>query len=169
MNLALSLVSAAERHPEAEAVVEGDVRLTYADLRTRAARIAGGLAELGVARGDRVAAVVKCRRETVELYWASQWLAATFVPLSHRVSQADLDYCREDSGAKVFLGVDVEVEPLLRDENPVALDLDEREESLMLYTSGTTGRPKGVPRSHRADRAGGLSQALQHEIGRAHV
>ena len=35
----------------------------------------------------------------------------------------------------------------------------------MLYTSGTTGRPKGVPRSHRADRAGGLSQALQHGLG----
>ena len=35
----------------------------------------------------------------------------------------------------------------------------------MLYTSGTTGRPKGVPRSHRADRAGGLSQALQHGYG----
>jgi 2-furoate---CoA ligase len=34
----------------------------------------------------------------------------------------------------------------------------------MLYTSGTTGRPKGVPRSHRADRAGGLSQALQHGL-----
>ena len=32
----------------------------------------------------------------------------------------------------------------------------------MLYTSGTTGRPKGVPRSHRADRAGGLSQVVQH-------
>jgi 2-furoate---CoA ligase len=47
-------------------------------------------------------------------------------------------------------------------EHPGALDRDERETSLMLYTSGTTGRPKGVPRSHRADRAGGLSQALQH-------
>jgi 2-furoate---CoA ligase len=35
----------------------------------------------------------------------------------------------------------------------------------MLYTSGTTGRPKGVPRSHRADRAGGWSQALQHGYG----
>ena len=162
MNLALSLLSAAERHPDAEAVVEGDVRLTYADLRTRAAQIAGGLADLGVVRGDCVAAVVKCRHETVELYWACQWLGATFVPLSHRVSQADLDYCRDDSGAKVFLGVDFDVEPLLRDESPGLLDLDDREESLMLYTSGTTGRPKGVPRSHRADRAAGLSQALQH-------
>ena len=35
----------------------------------------------------------------------------------------------------------------------------------MLYTSGTTGRPKGVPRSHRADRAGAWSQALQHGYG----
>ena len=39
------------------------------------------------------------------------------------------------------------------------------EPSLLLYTSGTTGRPKGVPRSHRADRAGAWSQALQHGYG----
>ena len=43
--------------------------------------------------------------------------------------------------------------------SPVA-DLDDRETSIFLYTSGTTGRPKGVPRSHAAERAGGLSQAL---------
>src|SRR5207244_7598497 len=48
------------------------------------------------------------------------------------------------------------------EEHPGVLDLDEGAESLMLYTSGTTGRPKGVPRSHRADRAGGASQVLQH-------
>jgi len=162
VNLALSLLAMAERRPEAEAVVDGDVRLTYAELRERAARLAGGLAERGVATGDRVAAVVRCRRQSVELYWACQWLGATFVPLSHRVSQADLDYCRADCGAKAWFDVDVDLEPLYGDEHPGALDRDEREESLMLYTSGTTGRPKGVPRSHRADRAGGLSQALQH-------
>jgi 2-furoate---CoA ligase len=160
MNLALSLLYAAERHPEAEAVVQGDARLTYAQLRERAARIAAGL---DVQPGERVAAVVKNRLESVELYWACQWAGALFVPLSHRLAQADLDYCVEDSGAARVFAVDADLGELrAAAEHPGALERDEREPSLMLYTSGTTGRPKGVPRSHRADRAGGLSQALQH-------
>lgn len=163
MNLALTLLYAAERTPDAEALVQGSYRLTWAELRRRAARLAGGLAAMGVGAGDRVAAVVKCRAQSVELYWATQWLGATFVPLSHRVSEADIAYCREDSQAKAFFPVDADLEPLAAaDEHPGALDRDDRAESLMLYTSGTTGRPKGVPRSHRADRAAGLSQALQH-------
>jgi 2-furoate---CoA ligase len=162
MNLAQSLLAAAERHHDAEAVVDGHRRLTYGELFSHAQRLAGGLAADGIRSGDRVAAVVKCRLESVELYWACQWLGATYVPLSHRVSQADLDYCREDSGATASFDVDAVLAPLDGAAHPGALDGDERGESLMLYTSGTTGRPKGVPRSHRADRAGGLSQALQH-------
>jgi 2-furoate---CoA ligase len=162
VNLALSLLYAAERHPEAEAVVHGETRLTYAALRERAARIAGRLAGRGLGPGDRLAAVVRCRHETVQVYWACQWLGATFLPLSPRASAADLAYCREDSGAKLFLEADAVIEELLADEHPGALDADDEAESLMLYTSGTTGRPKGVPRSHHADRAGGLSQVVQH-------
>ena len=162
MNLALSLLAAAERHPAAVAVVDGPTRLTYAELLDGARRLAGGLAEHGIGRGDRFAAIVKPRRETVLLYWAAQWLGATIVPLSHRVPQADVDYCVEDSQAKELFPVDVDVESLLADPHPGALDLDESAESLMLYTSGTTGRPKGVPRSHRADRAAGLSQVVHH-------
>jgi 2-furoate---CoA ligase len=160
VNLALSLLYAAERTPGAEAVVQGETRFTYAALAERAARLAGGLAAEGLGPGDRLAAVVRPRHQSAQLYWACQWLGATFVPLSPRVSAADIAYCREDSGARLFLEADIDIEPLLGDEYSGALDLPDGDESLMLYTSGTTGRPKGVPRSHRADRAGGLSQVV---------
>jgi 2-furoate---CoA ligase len=153
VNLAASLLYAAERNPEAEAVVDGEVRLTYAQLLERAARVASGLE-----RGSRVAAVVRPRAETVVIYWACQWAGSTFVPLSPRASAADLAYCREDSGAATLVEDGAE---LPRGESaPGALDARDEDESLMLYTSGTTGKPKGVPRSHRADRAGGLSQVV---------
>ena len=120
-------------------------------------RIAGGL---DVGEGDRVALVLDNRVETALLYWAAQWAGAVFVPLSWRLSEEERAYCIGDCGASVV----VRDGDALPDgaEHAGALDRDERETSLMLYTSGTTGRPKGVPRSHRADRAGAWSQALQH-------
>jgi 2-furoate---CoA ligase len=169
MNLALGLLYAAERTPEREALVADDRRLTYAALRERAARIASGLATRGVGRGDRVACVLANDPETVELYWGCQWLGAVIVPLSHRISASDLDYCIEDAGASLVVRRPAEVGELeASDEHPGAFDLDEREPSIQLYTSGTTGRPKGVPRSHRAERAGALSQVLQHGLRPRH-
>jgi 2-furoate---CoA ligase len=169
VNLALSLLYAAERTAEREALVADDRRLTYAELRARAARIATSLTGRGVARGDRVACVLANEAEAVELYWGCQWLGAVFVPLSHRASDADLDYCIVDSGASVTIREPGEVTELVAaDEHPGALDLEEHQPSIQLYTSGTTGRPKGVPRSHRAERAGGLSQVIQHGLRPGH-
>ena len=169
MNLALSLLYAAERTPDAEALVAEEERLTYADLRERAARIAAGLAARGVESGDRVACVLANEPETVELYWGCQWLGAVVVPLSHRISNDDLEYCISDCGAEVVIRDQSEIRELTAAHaHPGALDLDEREPSIQLYTSGTTARPKGVPRSHRAERAGGTSQVLQHGLRPGH-
>jgi 2-furoate---CoA ligase len=153
VNLAVSLIAACERHPELEAFPG----LPYGELLVRTQRLAGGL---DLKPGDRLAVVLDNRLETALLYWAAQWAGAVFVPLSWRVSEEELDYCLADSGARVVIrdGDELPSGP----EHPGTLDRSEHEPSLLLYTSGTTGRPKGVPRSHRADRAGGLSQALEH-------
>jgi len=169
VNLALSLLYASQRTPEAEALVGDGERLTYAGLRERAARIAQGLADHGVSRSDRVACVLANEPETVELYWGCQWLGACLVPLSRRLAPADLDYCLGDCGAVLVVREPGEARELVAaDEHPGALDLDDGEASIQLYTSGTTGRPKGVPRSHRAERAGGLSQIVHHGLRYGH-
>lgn len=153
MNLAQSLLAACERHPE----LESFPGLTYGELLPRIRRIAGGL---DAEPGSRVAVVLDNRLETALLYWAAQWAGVVFVPLSWRLSEEELDYCVTDCGAALVLR-DGDALPDGA-EHPGALSRGDGETSLMLYTSGTTGRPKGVPRSHRADRAGGWSQALQH-------
>jgi len=188
VNLARTLHYAAERAPDAEAIVDGELRITYSRLRDRAARLAGGLAALGVGRGDPVATVLKNRHENVELFWACQWLGAQFLPLSWRNPPSAVEYCVVDAGADVVVfepvsedhaaavegsgavlvaaagsSKDRTFDGLLESEAiDGALDLADSSTAIMLYTSGTTGRPKGVPRSHRAERAAGMSQALQH-------
>lgn len=169
MNLALSLLYAAERTPGAPALAGDRGRLTYLQLRDRAAQIAAALAVRGLGRGDRLACVLKNEVETVELYWGVQWLGACLVPLSHRASQADVDYCVADSDARIVVTDPEEVRELVGDgDHPGALDLDDREPSIQLYTSGTTGSPKGVSRSHRSERAAGLSQVVHHGLRYGH-
>ena len=185
MNLGEHLLACAERHPEALALVDGERRATYAELLAEVRAAAGGLAARGVRPGERVAATLKNRYETVVLYWASQWLGAVFVPLNWRLRPDELTYCVADCGARVLAieGASAEAatavpglpliavadspagEPLAAADGPAGpAAVDEREPALMLYTSGTTGRPKGVPRSHRAERAAALAQLVQLEL-----
>jgi 2-furoate---CoA ligase len=153
VNLARSLLAACERHPALEALPG----ILYGELLPSVRRIAGGL---GVEPGERVAVVLDNRLEAALLYWAAQWAGAVLVPLSWRLPDEQLEYCLDDCEARVVLR---EGDPLPDgNEHPGALDRGDGEVSLLLYTSGTTGRPKGVPRSHAADRAGAWSQALQH-------
>ena len=155
MNLARSLLAACERHPELEAFPGLTLRATCSAAR---ARIAGGL---GVGPGDRVATVLDNRLETALLYWAAQWAGAVFVPLSWRLRRGARLLPRRLRCAR-RASADGDAAPGRRRSTRARSTATTGEISLILYTSGTTGRPKGVPRSHRADRAGGLSQALQH-------
>jgi 2-furoate---CoA ligase len=185
VNLGEHLLACAERRPEAVALVDGAQRLTYAELLATTRLAAGGLVARGVGAGDHVAAALRNRLETAVLYWAAQWLGAVFVPLNWRLRADELSYCVADCDARVLAVEEASAaaasavpetpliaiagasagDPLEAVEGPAEpSDADDRDAALMLYTSGTTGRPKGVPRSHRAERSAALAQLVQLEL-----
>jgi len=162
---------------EVEAVRDGARRRTYAELDQRAARLAAGLARIGIEPGDRVALVASNRVEFVELYFASAALGCVLVPINWRLRAGEIAFQIEDAAARVVI-VEAQFEPLVEelrgtgDERswiglgessdgwPAFEDLiaDEPlprraatpdEVAVQMYTSGTTGTPKGALLTHR--------------------
>ncbi len=176
MNLGAVLARGVERDPRALAVVDGDRRRAYGEWLAEISAVAGGLRRRGIGPGDRLLVVLSNRRETATLYWACQMLGAVFTPFNWRAGGEEIAYVLDDAepaaavfeersraavaealgrgSATVALDVDDGGFDALASSDPVdgPAGVDEREPCLMLYTSGTTGRPKGVPRSHRAER-----------------
>ena len=86
MTLAQLLDRAAQRRPEATAVVDGARRLTYAELAVQAAALGRGLVDMGIGRGDRVLIALKNRLEHVLAYWALQTIGGVPTPVSFRLA-----------------------------------------------------------------------------------
>ncbi len=156
---------AAASRPDADALVFEGRRWTYRELDLEAARVASGLASLGVRAGERVAMLVGNRPEFVFALLGTLRLGAIAVPMGTRLQTPEIAYIVDHCGA-VALVHDEE----LSDRLPLAADVpglrsrmiecprgepmpatpDEHEEStaVILYTSGTTGRPKGAMLTH---------------------
>jgi fatty-acyl-CoA synthase len=85
-----------------EAVVDGDLRLTYADFLDRCDRWSGMLAKLGVANGDRVATIAPNSHQHLEQFYAIPALGAVIVPMNYRLTAEDFVYMVSHSGATVL-------------------------------------------------------------------
>lgn len=207
LDLGRTFLQSVERSPTALAIVDGELRLTYAQWFDKVCHVAGGLSALGLARGDHLLVVLQNRWEMATLHWACQFLGVVATPLNWRAKPDEVDYCAVDSGAKaiVFEAVSAEAvagsakaqqlarivvseahtadapravhgndatafddllnaAPLDRDNPPLSAGPEDI--SLMLYTSGTTGKPKGVPRRHRQERAAALAHVAQNSYRR---
>ncbi|CAN7589351.1 AMP-binding protein [Variovorax sp. LjRoot178] len=192
LDLATTFLQSVERSPHALALVDDGVRLTYAQWRDQVARAAAGLRKLGLARGDRLLSVLQNRHEAATLHWACQFVGVVIVPLNWRAKPEEIDYCLADADAKALVfeaaseaatqystgahavprigvgvlegdGATLTWAELLQGEATALESAAGADDvSLMLYTSGTTGKPKGVPRRHRQERAAALAHVAQN-------
>ena len=150
--LPASLLDMLSRHmaatPDDEAVVEiGGGRLSYQELWDAARRVAGGLADRGLARGDRVAVRYPAGLDWVLAFWGTLLAGSVPVAVNTRLAGPETEFVLADCGARVDLAPGTP----LPDGAPRPLpDLAARDIAGMFYTSGTTGRPKGVPTTHEA-------------------
>src|SRR5215813_9562019 len=192
-DLGRTFLAAVERSPDATAIVDGKRRLGYASWYEEIGRVAGGLTALGLKRGDRLAVILQNRLEMASLHWAYQFAGTVVTPLNWRIKPEELDYCLADADAAAIVFDDVAAdtvagaaaaqrllriaigkidaatcrfEDLQGGANGFAPRAGPEDLSLLLYTSGTTGPPKGVPRRHRAERAAALAHVAQNLYAR---
>ena len=165
--------AARARRPQHDAVVCEGQRWSYAETGARSERIAAGLAALGIASGDRVILFLSNRPEFLFVLLAVQRLAAIAVPVGVREQRPGLAYVANQSGAKAIVFDDALADRIPQgDEAPAlqarlpasglaAVDTDtvaapapiatlETDVAVILYTSGTTGHPKGAMLTHLA-------------------
>jgi long-chain acyl-CoA synthetase len=173
MNLAENLSSCAAATPDAPAVKLDDVVLSYAALDDASARVAGLLAAKGVGPGDRVGLMLPNVPQFPAVYYGILRLGAAAVPMNVLLKGRETAYYLSDPGARAVFAWEpfaehaltgaaeagaeyIEVAPgtfeqLLAAAQPQreVADCEGSETAVILYTSGTTGRPKGAELSHR--------------------
>src|SRR6476661_7498710 len=175
-NLWAMVEQAAARNGEGEALVCGDKRLTWRETVGRAQEIAAGFGQLGLARGDRVAILLGNRIEFPLILFAAAQAGLVTVLRGTRQQIPEIAYVLADCGARLLIHeaslaarvpdakdvpdlvhrivVDDDAAlstfPRLADYPPLteATEVGEEDTAMILYTSGTTGRPKGAMLAH---------------------
>jgi long-chain acyl-CoA synthetase len=172
LNLASIVTESAAADPAAVAVRLGPLELTYGELDDRSARLAALLRARGMQPGDRVGVMLPNVLEFPISYYGVLRAGGVVVPMNVLLKRREIAFYLEDSGAELLLawhgfgeearagaedaGAElVEVEPqsfadLLGDQEPTPelAETEEGDTAVILYTSGTTGKPKGAELTH---------------------
>ena len=172
MNLAENLTNSAAARPDAVAMKLDDVELTYQQLDCAASRIANLLRSKGIEPGDRVGIMLPNVPYFAACYYGVLRAGAVVVPMNVLLKKREVEYYLSDSGAKLLFawfdfaeaaetgaqeaGAELilvkpgEFEQLVaeHDDSFDSVDRDEDDTAVILYTSGTTGTPKGAELTH---------------------
>ncbi len=192
LDLGMTFLQSIERDPSKTAVVFDGQRLSYESWGQQVGALQDYLKSVGIKRGDRILTILQNRYEAATIHWACQVSGVTIVPVNWRSKPDEIDFFVENADVKFAFVEQISLENLLAStcvktlpyavcgaiESPVNTDqfsdivatgrdispqATVEDWSVMLYTSGTTGRPKGVPRRHRAERAAALAHIAQNQ------
>jgi long-chain acyl-CoA synthetase len=171
MNLADNLLRSCALFPDRPAVRLDDTVLSYRALEERSARAAGLLLDLGVKPGDRVAIMLANMPEFAVIYYGVLRAGGVVVPMNPLLKAREIAHYLNDSGARlIFAGadcvdevgaavasvgaeyvmVDRGLDEVLDGARPsgAVVDRERTDTAVILYTSGTTGQPKGAELTH---------------------
>src|SRR3954468_15594895 len=102
-DLGTSFLASVARDPDALAIVDRALRLTYKEWYARISSVIAGLDALGLRRGDHLVTVLQNRWEAATIHWACQFAGIIITPVNWRASADDLDFFCEDAGAKALI------------------------------------------------------------------
>ena len=160
--------AALERHGSRAALICGEQSTSYAELAADVARAANALRSLGVVPGERVLLLMRDTPEFAALWLGAVHAGAVAVALNTRISEDEYRYIQADSGARLTI---VEDRGSWRDALARAApratphEASAEDPAFWLYSSGTTGKPKGIVHSHRSLLPAG--QAMREVLGLA--
>ena len=188
------LYRAAYMYPEKVAVVDGGRRYCYRELAERSWRLASALRSAGLGKGDRVATLLVNSAAMLEAHFGVPAAGGILVAVNHRLSSAEVGYILAHSGARYLLldaGLEALAGPLelagvtvigragtggpgdryeellagASPQRPASWLADEEETISINYTSGTTGRPKGVQYTYRGAYLNALNEVIHAGLG----
>lgn len=157
------IASNAARSPERIALIEGERTLSHAELDRRTALGAGVLTAAGLAPGDRAVILVRNSIDTVIALWATLRAGGVIVPVGADARPERIRMIANDCGARITIAPDKLAADIERaGTRPAAVERIDQDLAAIIYTSGTSGEPKGVMLAHRnlANTSAAIAQYL---------
>jgi 2-furoate---CoA ligase len=191
LDLGTSFLASVARDPDALALVDSDIRLSYREWLGKISSLVAAFDRIGLRPGDHLLTALQNTWQAATVHWACQLAGLIIIPVNWRVQAEELDFYIENSESRALIYQDVSESAVAASprasrlvvmragskpaEGELSLDAlcDEPADpaqsratadawSIMLYTSGTTSQPKGVPRRHYAERAAGIAHVAQN-------